>query len=161
MAAASYFLNGLKKILDGDVNLQTATLKVAIVNDNYVFDKETEFFDTGDDDTNDPSYNEISAVTGYAAVTTTVSTGLITTGDGKVALAIADCNFGTLGGAANDTMAGFILYKSTGTPTADPVIAYIPVETPTDTSGINVTFDAESLAAGGQLRIVLPSQSAS
>ena len=159
MAATSFFLDGLVDILNGDINLSSDTLKLSIVNASYVFDKETVYFDTGDDDTNDPSANLLNA-TNYAdkTVTGTVVADKITTGDGKVKLVIDDASYGVLGGAANDTMSGLILWKDSGTPTTSPVIAYFPVTNAAATSGITVNFDFKSNAEGGNIRYALPSQ---
>lgn len=159
MAATSFFLDGLVDVLNGDIDLSADTLKLSVVNSGYTFDKTTQFFDTGADDANDPSANLLAA-TNYAdkTVTGTVAAHKITTGDGKVSIVISDASFGVLGGAANDTIAGLILWKDTGTPTTSPVIAYFPVTNPAATSGISVTFDFKSEAEGGNIRYALPSQ---
>lgn len=160
MAKTTLFTRAYRDILRGTINLTTDTLKFALVDDNYVFDRSTLVFDTGANDVNDPSHNEIAA-TNYARKTLTGTLSIQEdndTGNGQVVFVLPDQAFGSLGGAQNDTVAGCILFKDTGDLTTSPVIAYFPCLAQVTTTGIPFTIDANSLAQGGQMRFLLPAQ---
>lgn len=159
MASASKFSKGFQKILNGTVDINADTLKVALVKTSYVFDKDTEFFDTGDNDVNDPSNNEIVA-TDYAQQTITGLLSFFTssTGNGYTGMVTPDVSFGAIGGAANDIIAGAIIFKDTGDPATSPVLFYFPAVTNVLTSGLPVTVKSKTQAQGGQYRWNLPAQ---
>jgi len=159
MAVSSFFLKGLMKILNDEIQLTTDNLKVALVGTDYVFDNESEFFDTGVVDVNNPK-NEALVATSYVpqALPSDPLFAISLTGDGSVLMAVPDINFGVIGGATNDTVHGAILYKDTGLDTTSPVIAFIPIDTPTATTGVLFNADFNTTAEGANLVIGLPDQ---
>lgn len=162
MPKASFYLPGLRKILNDTVSLSSDTLRVALMNENYVFDPVTEFFDTGDNDTADPSFNDLVA-TGYTHkdISGSVITDFDTNTNGRVLLTFSDKDMGALGGAVNDTVQGAIIYKYTGSLTTSTCICWIPLTTApsgTPTNGQNINLDFLTIGEGGQIQIYLPSQ---
>jgi hypothetical protein len=111
------------------------TFKVALVTSSYTADADHDFFDTGTNNSADPSYNELT-VSGYSAQTATITVTEVDASD-NATFAISATTFTSL--AAGQTIAAAILYRDTGTPTTSPLIAYQDV-TDTPTNGSNITI---------------------
>ena len=115
-----------EKILRGQINWETDSIKVALIKNNYLQSLATDEF-----------YSDISAhVLGAPVALTGASVG------GGV-LDAADISFASI--AAGSTAEAVVIYKDTGTPATSPLLAYIDVITgfPVITNGndINVQWD--------------------
>ncbi len=158
--ASGWFTQGLKKLLDGTIDIDTSTLKIILVDSGYTFNADHDVIDNGANDATDPSFNEIVATNytgGYAgAGRKTASVTLqVNDTDNRVDIAIGDLTWTSLGGASNDTPAAAILaFETGGADTTTVPIAYLDF-TDTPTNGGNFTLDFATLAAGGNLQIAV------
>ncbi len=148
---SGWYTQGLLKIADGTIDLDTAVIKVMLVTAAYTFDK-------AHDQVSDISAQEIVA-TNYAggfggAGRKTVSiTMQKNDADGRVDIAIGDVTYTALGGAVNDTPAAVVVIFETGGGDATSIpIAYLD-HADTPTNGGNLTLDMAALGAGGNLQI--------
>jgi len=152
---ASFWYNlGLKECLDGTIDIDTTTLKVMLVKSGYVPNQDDLVVDAGG--ANDAVDHELT-VGGYtpgwggAGRKTPTITMQANNTDNRVDIAIADLTWTAL--SAGETIAGMILIKEGGAnDTTSRLIAYFDV-TDTPTNGGDVTFDFNTLGAGGNLRI--------
>jgi len=96
-------------LLQGNIDLDSDTLKVALVTSDYTFSAAHNFFDdiTG----------ELSATGGYTAGGATIASPTISSG----AFDAADTSWSS----ATFTTAGGVVYKSTGTAGTSPLIGFI------------------------------------
>lgn len=128
---ASLIYNDFKeKILNGSIDLDTDTIKVALVTSSYTPDKDAhDFFDD--------VTNEVSG-TGYTAggATLSVTISQDNTNDRGVFDAV-DTSW-TSASIANVYAA--VVYKSTGTASTSPLIAYIDLNSETAFSVVNGTL---------------------
>lgn len=155
--ASGWTNKGLADILDGTIDLDTDTIKIMLVDDDFVFDKDLELIDNGADDSSDPSFHELSATNytggyGGAGRKTATITSQANDTDNRADAAIADLTWTALGGASNDTIGGALVVKEISADTSSRVIAFFDL-TDTPTNGSDITLDFNSLAAGGNLRI--------
>lgn len=113
---ADVIYNSFKvKISDGNIDLDTDTIKVALVTSSYTPDQDAhDFFDD--------ITNEVVG-TGYTAGGATLA-GKAVTQDNTNDLAKFDATDVTWS-TATITARGAVLYKSTGTDSTSPLIAYI------------------------------------
>ncbi len=156
--ASAWFTQGLKKILDGTIDLDTTTLVIILVDSGYTFNKDHDVIDNGANDATDPSFNEILAtnyVPGFGAggrKTASITMQVNDTSD-RVDIAIGDLTWTALGGAVNDTPAAAILaFETGGADTATVPITYLDF-TDTPSNGGNFTLDFATLGAGGNMQI--------
>lgn len=147
------FLHGLKAILDGDNNMGE-TYKVALMKSTYVFDAKTQFFDTGNDDTNDPSFHEADCtgyVKGYgnAGRKSVTFTGAVDSSEDWLQYALSDVAWTTLGGgsgATNNSLAGMLIIREgSSDDTTSKLFWYIPFNATTTNGG---AFDPQERAVG-------------
>jgi len=112
------------QIADQNMDLESLTLKVLLVNADYVADRDDIYVDEGG--THDVKDAEITAVTNYERKT--FSTGKLWSKDDTNDLAMFDADdpqtWSALGGAANDTIKAAILIYDTGDDTTSKLIAY-------------------------------------
>lgn len=135
----------LKEILNGTIDLDTDSLKVMLVDNDYVFDPDNPVVDKNDDSVQDAHHHELVATNyvgdfggaGRKAATVTVDQN-DTTNKGTVAL--ASLTWTSLGGAANDTIGMALLIKE-GTSDLDSRIIAAWDVTDTPTNGGNVTLN--------------------
>lgn len=124
---ASVLYNSFKRdIMNGGIDLDTDTIKVALVTSSYTPDIDAH--DNFDDIT-----NEVSG-TGYTAGGATLA-GVAVTADNTDNEGVLDANDVTWAGATI-TARGAVVYKSTGTPSTSKLICYID-------------FAADKTASGG------------
>ena len=151
MSKATYYPKALAAQLEF-----SGTLKLSLLNGDFVYDSDTEFFDTGDDDVSDPSNNIVNC-TNYAhqAIAPTIHFVDATT----IQVVLPDTSFGVLGGVTDDTVSSFLVWRDSGDPTTSEVLLWIPIENPRLTSGNEFIADFRSLAESGQFSFVLEAQS--
>lgn len=115
-----------EKILQGQINFATDTLKVALVKNTYVQSLTTDEF--------------LSTLSGHTLGTDQTLASKAVTGG---AFDAADITFAAV--SAGDTSEGIVIYKDTGDAATSPLIAYIDVITgfPLTTNGgdVNIQFD--------------------
>lgn len=124
--ANALYTKGKEKILRGQINWETDSIKVALIKNDYLQSLATDEF-----------YSDISAHVLGAPV---ALTGASVAGG---FLDAADISFASI--AAGSTSEGVVIYKDTGTPATSPLLAYIDVITgfPVLTNGndVNVQWD--------------------
>lgn len=127
MAATITLYDHTWDLVAKDLNLATATLRLKIVSSGYVFDATHTAWDSGTDDADDPSYNEVANGDGY----TTGGQALagVTVANGK--MDADDVTWTSL----SKTFRGLILVAvGTYSSVVDPVLFYLlPDSTPADT----------------------------
>lgn len=119
-----------KKIMDGSIDLDTDTIKVALVTSSYTPDQDAhDFFDD--------VTNEVSG-TGYSAGGATLANKAVTqdnTGN-KGVFDADDVTWST----STITARGAVLYKSTGTASTSALICYIDFGSDKSSAGGNFTI---------------------
>lgn len=120
MALAKWFTNGPKHIAS-DVNWDTDTIRVALLDSGATIDQDAdEFFD-------DVSADEVTG-TGYtaegAALTTSAPTADSTSNETR--LDASDVVWDATGGALAAAYA--VIYKDSGTPATSPLLGYVDFE---------------------------------
>lgn len=119
-----------KKIMDGSIDLDTDTIKVALVTSGYTPDQDShDFFDD--------VTNEVSG-TGYTAGGATLANKVVSADntDNEGVFDADDVTWGT----STITARGAVIYKSTGTASTSPLIAYIDFGSDKSSSGGNFTI---------------------
>ena len=107
------------------VDLDTDTIKVALVNitTDYTFSASHQYYG-------------VAAVTRYSGTTDqTLSSKTVTSG----VFDAADVTFTAVSISGTKTAGGVVIYKSTGTPNSDPLIAYIEFGTAITPNGGDIT----------------------
>lgn len=151
--ASGWYTQGLLKLLDGTIDIDTSTLKIMLVKSAYTYDPDH-------DQVSDISSNEIVATnytSGFSGAgrKTASITLQNTTASNRVDIAIGDLTWTSLGGASNDTVAAAVLiFETGGADTASIPIAYLD-HTDTPTNGGNFTLDFAALGSGGNLQIAV------
>lgn len=123
-----------KKIMDGSIDLDTDTIKVALVTSSYTPDQDThDFFDD--------ITNEVSG-TGYTAGGATLASVTVTADntDNEGVFDAADVTWSS----STITARGAVIYKSTGTASTSPLIAYIDFGADKSSSNGNFTIQWNS-----------------
>jgi hypothetical protein len=125
---ASVIYNSAKqKLINGGIDLDTDTIKVALVTSSYSPNIDThDFFDDVTNEVTGTGYTAGGAT--LASVTLTVDT----TND-RAVFDAADTTWGT----STITARGAVIYKSTGTASTSPLIAYIDFTTDQTSSAGN------------------------
>jgi len=104
-----------KKIMDGSIDLDTDTIKVALVTSSYTPDKDAhDFFDDVTDEVSGTGYTAGGATLGSVTVTADNT-------DNEGVFDAADTSWST----ATITARAAVIYKSTGTASTSPLICYI------------------------------------
>ena len=158
--ASGWYNQGLADCLDNTIVPTTTTLKIMLVNANYVYNPDHDTVDTGTNDSGDPSFCEISATNytggyGGGGRKTATITRNVNDADNRIDYAIADLTWTALGGAANDNVGGAILIRETGGSDATArLVAFFDI-TDRTTTGNDFQLDFNTLAAGGNLRIAV------
>jgi hypothetical protein len=123
-----------KKIMDGSIDLDTDTIKVALVTSSYSPDIDShDFFDD--------VTNEVTG-TGYTAGGATLGSVTVTADntDDEGVFDAAD----TTWSSSTITARGAVIYKSTGTDSTSPLIAYIDFGADKSSSSGNFTIQWNS-----------------
>lgn len=119
-----------KKIMDGSIDLDTDTIKVALVTSSYTPDQDVhDFFDD--------ITNEVSG-TGYTAGGASLANKAVTQDNtnNKGVFDADDVTWST----STITARGAVLYKSTGTASTSALICYIDFTSDKSSSGGNFTI---------------------
>ena len=125
--ASALYNSFKKKIMDGSIDLDTDTIKIALCTSSYTPNIDThDFFDD--------ITNELSTASGYTAGGASLANKSITV-DTTNDLAYFDADDTTWTATGTLTFRYGILYKSTGTASTSPLIGYIDFVT--DRSAIN------------------------
>lgn len=124
----------MAQLLGGLIDLDTDTIKVALVTSAYVPDAAAHNFFSD-------ITNEVSG-TGYTAGGATLTTPVISESAGTAAFDAADVTWP----ASTITARGAVIYKDTGVTTTSPLIAYIDFVT--DKSSSNGDFTIQWNASG-------------
>lgn len=152
---SSVFPKTLKKILEGTLNFSSMSIKAALLDENYVFDPDTEFLDTGSEDASNPANQELIAVDSYVRKSVTLSFGNFSTGNGGTLISVPNILYGNLGGVTNVAISKVILFHDTGDDLTSPVIAVFEISVAGLTSGIPVIINSD---ASGQVIFQNPVQ---
>lgn len=126
-----------KKIMDGSIDLDTDTIKIALVTSSYTPDQDAhDFFDD--------VTNEVSG-TGYSAGGASLANKAVTADntDNEGVFDADDASWST----STITARGAVLYKSTGTPSTSALIAYIDFGSDKSSSAgtFTIQFNAEGI----------------
>jgi hypothetical protein len=119
-----------KKIMDGSIDLDTDTIKVALVTSSYAPNQDShDFFDDVTD--------EVSG-TGYTAGGATLANKAVTQDntDNEGVFDADDVTWST----STITARGAVIYKSTGTASTSPIICYIDFGSDKSSSAGNFTL---------------------
>lgn len=128
---ADVIFNSFKqKIMNGSIDLDTDTIKVALVTSSYTPNQDSH--DNFDDVT-----NEVSG-TGYSAGGAALSNKAVTA-DNTDNEGVFDADDVTWG-SSTITARGAVIYKDTGTPSTSPLIAYIDFGSDKASSNGNFTI---------------------
>lgn len=125
MSTNTWYPTGLAAVLSGDVDVLADTIKVALIDDTYTYSASHDFYD------------DVSA----KVLGTPQTLGTKTVSGGNFSAANATFTAVTAG----DTVAGFVVYKDTGTPGTSQLLGYVAnrsdsVPIDIDTSGGNITL---------------------
>jgi hypothetical protein len=113
--ASLIYNSAVDDLARGAIDFDTDTFKTLLVTSSYTPNKDTH-------DKRDDVTNEVAATGGYTAGgETSACTVTKDTANDKVTLSFAAVSWGS----STITAAGAVIYKSTGTASADPLVAYI------------------------------------
>lgn len=125
--ASALYNSFKKKIMDGSIDLDTDTIKIALCTSSYTPDIDThDFFDD--------ITNELSTASGYTSGGASLANKSITV-DTTNDLAYFDADDTTWTATGTLTFRYAIIYKSTGTASTSPLIGYLDFVT--DRSVVN------------------------
>jgi len=157
-ATAGWYHKALAEIGDGDIDLNSNTIKAMLVSPSYVYDPDHTVIDNGANNSTDPSFNEIVATNytgGFAGAgrkTLTITGGATVDNTNDYGYwTITDVTWSSLGGATNATVGALILVKEITNDTASRLIAYLGI-TNRATDGNDFPINFKSGAEGGNLR---------
>ena len=125
----------LDDLAKGAIDFDTDTFKVLLVTSSYTADKDAHT--RGDDITNEVA-NGNGYTTGGATSACTVTKD---TANDKVTLGFASVSWGT----STITARGAVIYKSTGTPANDPLVAYIDFNGDVSSTGGTFSISASTI----------------
>lgn len=153
--ASGWYIQALVDIGNGLIDLDGDTLKVMLVDENYVYNKNHDVIDNGGNDATDPSFNELSGVTNYAggfagAGRKTASlTGAKDAGVGAK-WDLSNITWTAIGGGGEGNVGGAILVKEITNDASSRLIAFFDVPTtPVNGGDVTANFDANP----GDLRL--------
>jgi len=150
--ASGWYQSGLSKILDGTIDLDTSTLKVMLLSDEYTYNPDHDFVDdltAGSGEVSATNYT--GGYGGAGRKTATISLSVDNTNN-RVVGTITDLTWTALGGASNDVVAGAALVREITNDAASVPIAYFDFTNFT-TNGSDVTLDFATSGSGGNLQI--------
>lgn len=155
MASGAYSA-GILNVLNGNIDLDTTTLKVMLVGTGYTYDPDHPNVNAGAGAAN-LSTNEISATNyagGFAGAGRKTATITLAeqTANNRVVVKIADLTWTSLGGASNTTVAAAVLIREITNDAASIPIAYLDF-TDTATNGGDFTVDFDG--TDGNLRFTV------
>ena len=156
MAAGSGVGNlALEEILKATLDLDTDSLHIMLVDDDYVFDASKDVVDLEDDSVNDAHHHEAVATNytggfeGAGRKAATVAVAHNDTDD-RGEVTVGDLTWSSLGNGSNDTVGAALLIKHGTSDTDSRVIAcWDLVDTLTDGDDFVLNF----AATGGNIRI--------
>ncbi|HEV3339592.1 MAG TPA: hypothetical protein VG125_04530 [Pirellulales bacterium] len=152
MASGAY-IHGIRQTQDGTYVMTSATLKIMLVNNLYVFAKTHTVVDDGTSTTSCLKFEELNATNytrGFGGAGRQVATLAISESSSAVILAFTNLTWNALGGASNDTVGAGVLIRESGNDTTSIPIAYLQI-TATPTNGSNFTLSFASAGSGGNL----------
>ena len=125
---------GKEAILNGDIDIDTDTIKVrAVADEDYTYSAAHQF---------------ISSVTGYAG-TTDPTLASVTKTSGTVDAADLAPAFAALSQSLSKDIDGLVIYKDTGVAGTSPLIAYFDLAAALTPNGgdVNITWNASGIFA--------------
>lgn len=158
--ASGWYSQGVFKICNGTIDVDTSTLKVMLVKSTYTYDPDHNFVDDGTSNATCLLAKEISATNytgGYGGGGRKTASITLQKSDAnnRVEIAIADLTWTSLGGASNDTPSGCaLIFETGGADTTAIPIAFLDFSD-TPTNGGNFTLDFAALGSGGNLQITV------
>lgn len=154
--ASGAFLHGLRQSMDGTYTVTTATLKLMLVNNTFVFSQDYTVVDDSTGSTTSLHAQELVA-TGYTGgfggagrVAQTIAISEDTVNQ-RVVLTFTSTTWNALGGATNGTVGGAALIRESGNDTTSVPIFWFAI-TATPTNGSNFTLSMNNQANGGNVR---------
>ncbi len=160
--SAFWYNSALAGLVDRTLDLTAGTFKLLLVTATYTPNRDHTVVNDGSGvgSATNPGGCELgqeAACTAYARQTVTLSSGVDNAND-RVNVALSDASWSPLGGAANQTVRRAILFKDLGgADTANPLIGCFDIDGPGGTgiltNGGDLDLDANTLVAGGNLRI--------
>jgi hypothetical protein len=136
MIAVGY-TNGKKLLLSGGIDLDTDTIKVALLKSTYTPDVSSDYW-------SDISVSEISATGDYASGGVTL-TGAIATNDDTNEQGVLDYDDVILNGVTIPDFQYLVIYKSTGIAASSPLLFYLDMTAPTAIIGRTIIISWNSL----------------
>jgi hypothetical protein len=122
MATTINKYNQTTKLIMGDIDLNTSTLKLALVTSAYVFNATHTAFDGAGNDSTDPAFCEVVTGTGYTTGGATLATPTLTSAAGVCTFDAADITLTAL----TKTFRGAVIYAiGTFETIVNPVLFYI------------------------------------
>lgn len=145
---------GWYAVLTQDIDLDADTFKLMLVDETYAPSTNQALIDDGTAD--DAASHEITATNyapGFAGAgrKTVALTHQYSSGGSRIEIAIPDTTWTALGGAANDTVGGVVLYKHLTNDGASIPLAFFDFADFT-TNGGDFTLNFLALGAGGNIR---------
>lgn len=147
MTASTKVYGNAQKHLDADVDFAADTIKAALASSSYTPNQAThEFFSD--------ITNELTTANGYTAGGATLGTKSVTVTSLTTAYKAAATTW-TAGVGQTLTARYCIVYKSTGTGSTSPLLAYVLLDTtPADVSATNAAFTITWDATDGVFKVV-------
>lgn len=135
--------SGKKKLVDGSIDLDTDTIKIALVTSAYTPNKDSHDF-------YDDVTNEVANGNGYTTGGKTLANKAVNQ-DNTNDRAEFDAD-DVVWTASTITARGAVIYKDTGTPSTSPLIAYIDFGADKSSSDgtFTITFNAEGILQIGE-----------
>jgi hypothetical protein len=149
------YVHGMRQTQDGTYIMTSATLKIMLVNNLYVFSKTHTIVDDSTGSTSSLHFEELNATNytrGFGGAGRQVATIAVSESASAVVLAFTNLTWNALGGASNDNVGAGVLIRESGNDTTSVPIAYFQVTT-TPTNGSNFTLSFASAGAGGNLAL--------
>lgn len=146
MATTISLYNHTTKLIMGGLDLNSDTLKLALISSGYTFAASHTQFDNGANDASDPSYNEVANGSGYATGGAALANPTLTTAGAVSTFDADDVTFAAL----TKTFRGAVVYAvGTFEGIVNPVLLYVLFDdTPADRVIDNVDYIVKWHASG-------------
>jgi len=154
MASGAY-IHGMRQTQDGTYIMTSATLKIMLVNNLYVFAKTHTVVDDGGSTTSCLKFEELNCTNytrGFGGAGRKTATIAVSESASAVVLAFTNLTWSALGGASNDTVGAGVLIRESGNDTTSVPIAFLQI-TATPTNGSDFTLSFASGGSGGNLAL--------
>lgn len=134
------------RLIMGDIDLNTSTLKLALITSGYTFDAAHTLFDNGGNDATDPSFNEVANGDGYTTGGATLGTPTLSTAGAVGTFDADDVTFTAL---TKTFRQGIIYASGTFETLVNPVLFRVLFDdTPADLTITGIDFVVKWNASG-------------